>query len=177
MQQPYVGAIALVISVALAIVEFRRSRRPLIIRCTYIDPHVSSSKSQCLFLLRLSFINQASVGKTAFNVGLQAIRGYEISQAPAQYNAPKEAVRFLFHEANSEGVEIQSSDTFFRPLDIFPHRSESRWFGLVVSPVPPLTSDSSAAKLRVAVFDVNGGEMAKTEITLMPTWPSVPPVS
>lgn len=134
-------------------------------RCTDIDI-VASSALCTFFLLRISFVNQSSVVRTVFELGHERLSGYELSQVLGESDFLNGTVRFSTQRVCNGEETLRFADTFFRPLDILPHRSESRWFALEVSPTPPLASDSLAIRVPLVALNVNGKVLARTEVPL-----------
>lgn len=163
----FIATGALVLSLVLTCLEIIRHRRPLIIRCIDIQHHVSAETSD-IYLIRVALVNQASVGRTVFALGFGKAEQYQPSLVSGERDPTTGRVRFSSHGICNGGVELQYSDTFVLPLDIFPHQSENRWFVLDISPKPLCTPGSAAIRFPVVAYDVNGKELAQAEIVLSP---------
>ena len=161
-----IASLALALSGLLASLEWRRYRLPLILRHTdtqqFAFNHVSA-----LFLVRVSLVNMASVGRTVFDFGFDEPDGYQVFQIPGVYDFSKGAVAYRPTKVSGvEGIDLPAPDTIEQPLDIAPHKSESRWFAVEVVPVPPSTLGFGEIRIPLKARDVNGNEIARTDATL-----------
>lgn len=163
----FIGILGFVLSLTLFILELRRHHIPLKFRVTDMDIS-SRGESWVLYLVRVSFVNPSSAGRTIFSLDVEPPEGYQVSLVRGQYDFSKGLVVYSPPSETTRVVPVSlpTDDTLPLPLDISSRQSVSKWIVLGVSPKPSLKQGSANVKCFLMALDVDGKELARTEAFL-----------
>jgi len=166
-----VGIFALILSGIVAHRQWFTERRPLTFHCTAVE-HFFRSQGSDYFLVLLSFVNPASIGRTVLNVRLIQMQEYQLEQVVGEEDFARQVLVFRLRcdseTSGGEEVAIASSDIFRPSLDIAPHSSTSCWFALKVSPRLEGSLAQAGLSIFLHAFDVEDKIVAKSFATLVP---------
>lgn len=114
--------------------EWWKPRRDLIMRAETSE-HVTEFGDSDMWLIRVSFINPASVRRTVSNMNFNFPGDHRLIWVRPKLNALEGLFRFSIREFGGEGVDVPVPDTLIpphHPVDILPNASQNRWIAIRV---------------------------------------------
>ncbi len=160
-----VAILALGLSSLLAYWEYRKYVRPLKIECieATVAGTYSEENKQRLVVIRVAFINQASVGRTVFNLSMNfsSSAPFTLRQEVETVDWSTNFAHFVLPEDGRERIRMPRSNVFPRPLDIAPHSSVA--YDMIYSLYP--APFNIPLEISITAKDVNDKELAKTKFT------------
>jgi hypothetical protein len=120
---------------------------------------VGSSKGTHLVLLRLTFVNPSSTGKTIYHIGSGAPGKQGVSNPVREYLEDNSKVRVTFSQKKQISIDVEKGEFLILPFDIPPYESRSYWMPLQIhqtlgDSIPP------QAHLYLVAEDISGKPIA-----------------
>ncbi|MFC1977508.1 tyrosine-type recombinase/integrase [Chloroflexota bacterium] len=120
---------------------------------------VGSSGEIYLVLLRLTFVNPSSIGKTVFHIGSGVPRKQGVSNPKNKYIVDNSMIRVVFSQKEQISVDIRKEDFLILPFDIPHHESRSFWMPLEIHQ-ESLDSTPPQVQLYLIAEDISGKPLA-----------------
>jgi hypothetical protein len=125
------GVLGFGLALALAVLEYHRYHISLKMRVREIRL-VGSSRDMFLVLLRVTFVNPATKGRTVFHLRVGAPDREAASQPPYEYDEDYDTLVYELPTSRNVRVHLSLAETLQLPLDIPPHQSRSHWFPVAI---------------------------------------------
>lgn len=164
-------ALGTLIALLLAVGSLVSSRRGLQMKVTYF--HVLGvSEDTSVFLLRLSFVNNSSVGRVVYDIVPTDIPE-NITLSKARYTLDLSHQNVVYQLPTSGEMTLPISEVLLPPLDILPHQSLSIWYGMEMKVNPKNVADSkqvvaSVEKLKLVVH-LKAVDMRLKQVASLPS--------
>lgn len=126
---------------------------------------IGSSTGTYLVLLRLTFVNSSSTGKTIYHIGSGAPGKQGVSNPILEHLEDNSKVRVTFSQNKQISVDIERGDFLILPFDLPPYESRSYWMPLQIhqtlgDSIPP------QAHLYLIAEDISGKSLATFDDTI-----------
>jgi DNA-binding CsgD family transcriptional regulator len=126
---------------------------------------IGSAKGTYLVLLRLTFVNSSSIGKTIYHIGSGAPGKQGVSNPIREYLEGTSKVRVTFSQNKQISVDLEKAEFLILPFDLPPYESRSYWMPLQIhqtleDSIPP------QAHLYLITEDISGKSLATFDDTI-----------
>lgn len=112
-----------------------------------------------LVLLRLTFLNQTSVGITVYHLGSGAPNSKMVSNPISEYHKNRQKVRIYLSTNERVKADVKTEELLLMPLDIPSHESKSLWMPLEIHRTETDTNNSIG--LVIIASDISGKTLAE----------------
>jgi hypothetical protein len=132
--------LSLLVAIAVLVVQIVNYRRRLRMDLTYF--HVLGvSKDISLFLIRLSFVNNSSTGRVVYDI-VPENTTENITLDKAHYKLDLGHLDLIYQLPTEGEMTLPISESLLPPLDILPHQSLSKWFGMEMKVTPKRVTET-----------------------------------
>jgi len=144
------GILGFALALGLAVLEYSRYRKRLLIRVRNVEVLYSRGDTQAV-AMRVCFVNPSSRGMTLWDLAVDRKRTQNVVPVKGQVSVTQQQSVYVLSSNPAVVLNVPTDQCLQFPLDILPAQSQSGWYIVEIHPVP----ENLRVSLSLVVFSAD----------------------